>query len=379
MAETVKELTEKLVRCRSVTPSDAGAQDILETFLENSLKSPVTEHLDWETTRNLFIHEDRPGKVFCFLGHTDVVPPGDIKLWKHEPFDVTEDGGRLYGRGVADMKGSDAAMAAAMAEFRRLHPDAEVSLAYLVTSDEEGKGTYGIKKVIEEFRKRQQRIDCCLVGEPSSSKLVGDTIKNGRRGSVTAEITFHGTAGHVAYPDKIHNPVHDLVKAAHLLTEAVWDRGNDFMPPTSMQIPNIKGGVGVNNMVPESASMEINWRYSSETSAAEIRKRTEEILASCSDRFEAEWDLSGEPFLSTDGTVLEAARRAIREIKGFEPVLSTGGGTSDGRFMAKICPDLIELGPTNGSIHKIDENIGKDELDELERIYLRLLENLFAR
>ena len=277
------------------------------------------------------------------------------------------------------MKGSDAAMAAAMAEFRRLHPDAEVSLAYLVTSDEEGKGTYGIKKVIEEFRKRQQKIDCCLVGEPSSSKTVGDTIKNGRRGSVTAEITFHGTAGHVAYPDKIHNPVHDLVKAAHLLTEVEWDRGNDFMPPTSMQIPNIRGGVGVNNMVPESASMEINWRYSSETSAAEIRKRTEEILASCSGKFEAEWDLSGEPFLSTDGMVLEAARKAIKEIKGFDPVLSTGGGTSDGRFMAKICPDLIELGPTNGSIHKIDENIGKDELDELERIYLRLLENLFAR
>ncbi len=311
MAETVKELTEKLVRCRSVTPSDAGAQDILENFLKNSLKAPVTEHLDWENTRNLFIHEDRPGKVFCFLGHTDVVPPGDIKLWK-------------------------------------------------------------------QFRERQQRIDCCLVGEPSSSKLVGDTIKNGRRGSVTAEITFHGTAGHVAYPDKIHNPVHDLVKAAHLLTEAVWDRGNDFMPPTSMQIPNIKGGVGVNNMVPESASMEINWRYSSETSAAEIRKRTEEILASCSDRFEAEWDLSGEPFLSTDGLVLEAAKAAIKEIQGFDPLLSTGGGTSDGRFMAKICPDLIELGPTNGSIHKIDENIGKDELDVLERIYLRLLENLFA-
>ena len=355
MAETVKELTEKLVRCRSVTPSDAGAQDILENFLKNSLKAPVTEHLDWENTRNLFIHEDRPGKVFCFLGHTDVVPPGDIKLWK-----------------------SDAAMACAMAEFRSLHPDAGVSLAYLVTSDEEGKGTYGIKKVIEEFRERQQRIDCCLVGEPSSSKLVGDTIKNGRRGSVTAEITFHGTAGHVAYPDKIHNPVHDLVKAAHLLTEAVWDRGNDFMPPTSMQIPNIKGGVGVNNMVPESASMEINWRYSSETSAAEIRKRTEEILASCSDRFEAEWDLSGEPFLSTDGLVLEAAKAAIKEIQGFDPLLSTGGGTSDGRFMAKICPDLIELGPTNGSIHKIDENIGKDELDVLERIYLRLLENLFA-
>ncbi|MFP1682849.1 succinyl-diaminopimelate desuccinylase [Alloalcanivorax sp. C16-1] len=364
----------ELIRRPSVTPEDEGCQDWMIEKLE--ALGFRCETLWFEEVRNLWARRGDDGPLFVFAGHTDVVPTGTVRQWRHDPFVPTEEDGQLYGRGAADMKGSIAAMLVAVEDFVAAHPDHGGSLGFLITADEEGPSVNGTVKVVETLQARGEAIDYCLVGEPSSTDTVGDVIKNGRRGSLGAVLTVNGVQGHVAYPHLARNPVHDAAPALAELAATEWDRGNDFFPATSFQISNINAGTGATNVIPGACEVVFNFRFSTELTEEELRRRTETVLDQHGLDYEIEWKLSGQPFLTDRGALVDATVAAIRDVTGRDTELSTAGGTSDGRFIAPTGAQVVELGPVNATIHKVDEHTDIADLDTLTHIYHRLLQNL---
>jgi succinyl-diaminopimelate desuccinylase len=375
MSDTL-ELLKDLIKRDSVTPKDAGCQDLLATRLKKL--GFEEERLDFEDTQNIWLRRGDAKPLFVFLGHTDVVPPGPLAAWISPPFEPTIRDGKLYGRGAADMKGGIACFVTAVERFIARHPEHQGSIAILLTSDEEGIATNGVVKVVEVLKKRHEKIDWCLVGEPSSDKKIGDVIRVGRRGSLCARLTVLGVQGHVAYPELAENPIHTFAPALKELTEEVWDRGNQFFPPTSLQVSNINAGTGAENIIPGSVEIQFNLRFCTELDEETIKQRTCAILDKHGFRYELQWRLSGNPFLTEKGALIDAAHAAIKAVTGFETLDDTGGGTSDGRFIAPTGAQVIELGPLNESIHKINENVGLEDLEILTRIYENMLINLLA-
>ncbi len=370
------ELAKQLIARPSVTPDDEGCQRLIAKRLQ-SLGFEV-EHLRFGAVDNLWAQRGDAQPLFVFAGHTDVVPPGPVDQWQHDPFTPTISGNTLYGRGAADMKSSIAAMIVACEQFIDAHPDHEGSIAFLITSDEEGDAVDGTVKVVEVLKQRNIAIDWCLVGEPTSSETVGDVVKNGRRGSLSGTLKIIGTQGHIAYPHLAVNPIHRFAPALKDLVNEQWDSGNEFFPPTSFQISNINAGTGANNVIPACIDVLFNLRFSTEISAEQIRSRIGQILDSHDLEYELDWHLSGNPFLTPRGELIDATRAAIGNVRNFDTELSTTGGTSDGRFIAPTGAQVLELGPVNASIHKIDENIDIDELEQLTRIYHEILLQLLA-
>lgn len=372
----VLELTERLMRCESVSPEDAGCQEILGNHLEQ-LGFNLTP-MPFEDVTNLWATHGAGSPVFVFAGHTDVVPPGPLDAWTSDPFEPRREGNLLFGRGAADMKGSLAAMIEASRRFLAAHPDHRGTLAYLITSDEEADAINGTVRCMDLLTARDISMDWCVVGEPSSTSQLGDTVRVGRRGSLNCTLTVHGVQGHVAYPDAADNPVHTAAAAITELTTRTWDAGNEFFPPTSMQISNIHAGTGVTNVIPGELQIQFNFRFSTEQTEASLREATEAIFASHNVRCSFAWRLSGNPFLTTGGELIPAVRAAISGVTGLDTELSTSGGTSDGRFIAPHGVQVVELGPRNHSIHKIDEHVGIDELDMLADVYADILNRLLG-
>lgn len=370
------DLLQNLIRRASVTPEDAGCQDLLTERL--APLGFVGEQLDFADTRNLWLRRGSAKPLLTFLGHTDVVPAGPLNDWQSPPFEPTLREGRLYGRGTADMKGSIAAFVTALEDFLAEYPDHHGSIALMLTSDEEGMATHGIVKVVEVLERRNEKIDWCMVGEPSSNARIGDVIRVGRRGSLCAKLTVHGIQGHVAYPELARNPVHDLAPALQALTGEVWDHGNAYFPPTSLQISNITGGTGAENIIPGHVEVLFNLRFSTELDEAAIKQRTHALLDRHRLDYSLDWRLSGKPFLTRPGELTRATHRAIRKVTGITPVDDTGGGTSDGRFIAPTGAQVVELGPLNASIHKINEHVGVKDIDILSHIYRQLLVELLV-
>lgn len=371
LSDTV-ELAKALISKESVTPEDAGCQQLMASRLEK-LGFNI-ESLFYVDTLNMWARKGTQDPVFCFAGHTDVVPTGDVAKWTNPPFEPTIIDGMLYGRGAADMKGSLAAMVVATENFVNKHPDHKGSIAYLITSDEEGPFINGTMKVIDTLEKRNEKITWCLVGEPSSTSYCGDIVKNGRRGSLTGDLTINGVQGHVAYPHLADNPVHNVAHALYELTEIKWDEGNDYFPPTSFQISNINGGTGAGNVIPGELDIMFNFRYSTEVTAEQLVETVENLFNKHDLNYKLDWTYNGLPFLTDTGTFVEAVSGAIKDVTGKEPVLSTSGGTSDGRFIAPTGAQVIELGPCNATIHKLNECVGVDELDQLTLMYEKILE-----
>lgn len=370
------DLSTELISRPSITPDDKGCQQLLIDKLE-----PLgfkTEKMRFEEVDNIWLRKGDSAPVFCFAGHTDVVPTGPVESWDSDPFTPTQRDGKFYGRGTADMKGSIAAFTIACERFVKAHPDHKGSIAYLITSDEEGPAKNGTVKVIETLEARNEKIDWCLVGEPSSTNQVGDVIKNGRRGSLGCELSIIGKQGHVAYPHLADNPIHLAAPMLTELTTMQWDKGNDFFPPTTFQISNLNSGTGVTNVIPGTADLVFNFRFSTEVTPEELQEKVEELLKKHELNYEINWALSGMPFLTAEGKLVSAAVEAISDVTGIKTELSTSGGTSDGRFIAPTGAQVLELGPTNATIHQINECVGLDELDTLEEIYFRLLEKLLA-
>ncbi len=336
------------------------------------------EGMPFEEVTNFWARRGTEGPVLCFAGHTDVVPTGPVEKWSSPPFEPTLKDGMLYGRGAADMKGSIAAFMTALDRFVKAHPDHKGSIALLITSDEEGPYINGTTRVIDTLEARNEKITWAIVGEPSSTTLVGDVIKNGRRGSLGATMRVKGVQGHVAYPHLVRNPIHELAPALAELAATEWDQGNDFFPPTSFQVSNINAGTGATNVVPGEVEVLFNFRFSTEVTDAELRSRVEAILAKHNVEYEIKWNLSGQPFLTAEGDLVDAARSAIQEVTGRETELSTSGGTSDGRFIAPTGAQVVELGPVNATIHKIDECVKAEDLDTLSTIYEQMLIKLLA-
>ena len=374
MTSATLELARELIARASVTPDDAGCQDLIAGRLERS--GFVAERLPFGEVDNLWLRRGQDRPLFVFAGHTDVVPPGPLQDWDSPPFAPRLREGHLYGRGAADMKGSLAAMVTACEAFTGAHPGHPGSIALLLTSDEEGPATDGTVRVVETLSRRGERIDWCLVGEPSSHTRLGDTIKNGRRGSLSGRLRIFGQQGHVAYPHLADNPIH---RAAPLIAELAtleWDRGNEHFPPTSFQISGIDAGNHAGNVIPGSLTLRFNLRYSTELTPGTLRQRIEDLLRDHGLHFELEWTLSGAPFLTPSGELVSACREAIREVTGLETELSTAGGTSDGRFIAPTGAQVVELGPVNASIHKVNEHVRAADLETLSRIYVGVLERL---
>ncbi len=370
------ELAIDLISRPSVTPDDAGCQQLMIERLQ-AIGFNI-EPMRFGEVDNFWARRGSEEPLFAFAGHTDVVPTGDPESWKVPPFEPQIHHGLLYGRGAADMKGSLAAMVTACEAFVAVHPDHNGSIAFLITSDEEGPATEGTVRVLERLESRGEKIKWCLVGEPSSATRLGDVIKNGRRGSHNARLVIHGKQGHVAYPHLASNPIHLAAPALLELTTVEWDRGNDYFPPTTFQISNINGGTGATNVIPGSVELLINFRYSTETTHQRIEQRVAEILDNHGLNYEIEWTLSGKPFLTEAGKLVEAAQTAILEITGHESELSTSGGTSDGRFIAPTGAQVLELGPLNKTIHQVDECVAVEDLDLLSSIYQRMLEELLT-
>ena len=379
----VLELAEELIRRESVTPNDAGCLTVIGTRLERL--GFQLERIDRQGVSNLWATFGQQGPMLCFAGHTDVVPTGDLKEWSSDPFipTVTQDG-YLRGRGAADMKSSLAAMVVACEEFLEQRPNPAGRISFLLTSDEEGPATDGTVAVVEELEKRQAAasepaIDYCIVGEPSSKDTLGDVVRVGRRGSLNAFITVHGTQGHVAYPELVDNPIHGASRLIADLVGTDWDdEPNDYFPPTSFQVSNINAGTGATNVVPGTTAFRCNWRFSTSTTAERIEAMVEQLIDTLGMEASIEWNLSGEPFLTTHGTLTSATAKVIKAQTGIETDLSTGGGTSDGRFIAKLGCELIELGPINRSIHKIDEVVKIDDLPRLKDLYKGLMTELIG-
>ena len=367
-ADPTFELTCELIRRPSVTPDDAGCLDLIGERLAQC--GFTLERLEHEGVSNLWATRGNRGPVFCFAGHTDVVPTGDLGAWQSPPFEPVVRDGVLYGRGAADMKSSLAAMVTAI---ESLCADGSASLpgtlAVLFTSDEEGIALHGTRRVVDLLRTRGQRIDYCLVGEPSSQTTLGDLLRNGRRGSLTGRLTVKGIQGHVAYPDKVLNPIHKAAPALAVLAATRWDDGNEYFPATSFQISNLNSGTGADNVVPGSLEAVFNFRYSTASTAESIKARTTAILDAHGLDYSLQWHLSGEPFLTQRGPLLSAVTRVLASELGVTPEISTGGGTSDGRFIATLGTEVVELGPINASIHKIDECVNVADLARLSRVY----------
>jgi succinyl-diaminopimelate desuccinylase len=370
------ELLIDLIRRPSVTPKDEGCQDVLAERLRPL--GFTEERLDFVDTQNLWLKKGTAKPLFVFLGHTDVVPTGPLDAWLSPPFEPTLLEGQLYGRGAADMKGGIAAFVTAVERFIANHPSPKGSIAVMMTSDEEGIATNGVVKVVEVLEARNEKIDWCLVGEPSSDKLIGDVIRIGRRGSLCAKLTIKGIQGHVAYPELAENPIHTFAPALKELTEEVWDQGNHNFPPTSLQVSNIHSGTGAENIIPGNVEVQFNLRFSTELDEQIIKQRTHAILDKYGLKYDLQWRLSGNPFLTEHGELIDAAHAAIKTITGYETKDDTGGGTSDGRFIAPTGAQVIELGPLNESIHKINENIAVDDLEVLSSIYEQILINLMS-
>ena len=375
MSDTLA-LAKDLIARRSVTPEDAGCQAILAQRLQ--ALGFHTEPLRFGDVDNLWARRGSEGPLFVFAGHTDVVPSGPETDWRHPPFSPTEENGLLYGRGAADMKGSLAAMITATDRFLAQHADHRGSLAYLITSDEEGVAIDGTVRVVEWLQARREHIDWCLVGEPTSTAQVGDVIKNGRRGSLGATLTIRGMQGHVAYPHLAKNPLHLFAPALAELVATEWDQGNEHFPPTTFQISNIHAGTGATNVIPGELTVVFNFRFSTEVTDSLLRRHVEAVLKKHQLDYHIDWQLSGQPFLTPEGELVDAAQQAIKMVCGFTPELSTSGGTSDGRFIAPTGAQVLEVGPLNATIHKLDEHVGIAELDTLSKIYEQILINLLT-
>ncbi|MFZ0789007.1 MAG: succinyl-diaminopimelate desuccinylase [Chromatiaceae bacterium] len=370
------DLARELIRRPSVTPDDAGCQALMAERL--AAVGFQVEPMPVGEVTNLWARRGSSGPLLCLAGHTDVVPPGPLEDWTSPPFEPTLRNGLLYGRGAADMKGSLAAMITAVEGFVAAHPDHRGSIALLLTSDEEGPSVDGTVRVVERLSARGERIDYALVGEPSSRERLGDTIKNGRRGSLNGFLTVYGKQGHVAYPHLAANPFHSAAPALAVLCAEVWDQGNEHFPPTSFQIANLNMGTGAENVIPGRLTAQFNLRFSTEQTAQGIDERVRRILNAGGFHYELSWRLSGNPFITPAGELVEAARAAIAQVEGIETRLSTSGGTSDGRFIAPMGAQVVELGPLNASIHQVDECVGVADLDRLSAIYQCILERLLV-
>ena len=368
------ELSRELIARRSVTPADAGCQALLGERLTKA--GFQCEDANVGGVTNLWARRGSGRPLFCFAGHTDVVPTGPLEQWHSDPFVPTVRDGKLYGRGAADMKSSIAAFVVAVEQFVAERPRHAGSIALLITSDEEGPSVDGTVRVVERLRQRGESMDYCLVGEPSSAAVLGDTVRVGRRGSLSAKLTVRGVQGHVAYPEQVRNPIHLLAPALAELAATEWDRGNDAFPPTSFQVSNLNAGTGAENVVPGSAVMLCNFRFSTASSETSLRARFEDVLRKHRLDYALDWTLGGKPFLSTKGRLTDAVQRVVQAHAGRVPQLSTGGGTSDGRFLIDICPEIVELGPVNASIHKLNEHIELGALEQLPKIYLDTLRAL---
>ena len=375
MSPTI-ELSRALIERPSVTPDDQGCQQLLAARLQPL--GFVIESLRFGDVDNLWARRGESKPLFVFAGHTDVVPPGPLHEWSSAPFEPVIRDGYLLGRGAADMKGSIAAMVTACERFIEEHPDHMGSIAFLITSDEEGPSVNGTIKVIEVLQSRDEHIDWCLVGEPSSREQIGDTIKNGRRGSLNGVLEIIGKQGHVAYPPLADNPIHRAAPALAELSTVEWDAGNEYFPPTSFQISNIRAGSGTENVIPGSLQVMFNLRFSTESTVDSIRARVDEILSRHRLDYVISWKVSGKPFLTPAGELVDAARAAIKSTVGIETLLSTSGGTSDGRFIAPTGAQVVELGPLNDTIHKINECVKTEELDKLSVIYEEILKQLLT-
>jgi succinyl-diaminopimelate desuccinylase len=372
--ESPLELAQALIRRRSITPDDAGCQALIAGRLEAA--GFACEHIRCGDVSNLWARRGTARPLIAFAGHTDVVPPGPLEGWHSDPFVPTIRDGRLYGRGAADMKSSIAAFLVALEAFVKERPAHSGSIALLITSDEEGPSVDGTARVVERLRERDERLDFCLVGEPSSVALLGDMIKNGRRGSLSGHLTVRGIQAHIAYPHLGRNPIHMLAPALAELAAARWDEGDQFFPPTAWQVSNIHAGTGATNLIPGSLELDFNFRFCTASPEGSLRERFEAILRKHGLDYELHWSLSGNPFLTPPGELVDAVKHAIHANTGRTPELSTTGGTSDGRFIAEICPQVVEVGPPNATIHKLNENIELQVLEQLPRIYLDTLRRL---
>lgn len=372
----VIELTKDLISRPSVTPLDEGCQTLMANRLE-AIGFEI-EAMVFEDTTNMWARRGKGQPVFCFAGHTDVVPAGDLNRWHTPPFEPTIIDDYIHGRGAADMKGSLAAMIIATERFVAKHPDHNGSIAYLITSDEEGPFINGTTRVIDTLEARNEKITWSLVGEPSSTHKLGDVVKNGRRGSLTGNLTVNGIQGHVAYPHLADNPIHKASPALAELAQMHWDNGNEFFPPTSFQIANINGGTGASNVIPGDLKVMFNFRYSTEVTAEELITRVVNILDAHGLDYDIDWVFNGLPFLTGDGPLLDATRDAIREVTGYDTDPQTSGGTSDGRFIAPTGAQVIELGPVNATIHKVNECVKVSDLEVLANCYERILEKLLC-
>lgn len=373
MSKTLK-LTEQLIAINSVTPSDLGCQQLMKDLL-----APLgfqCETIQSGNVTNLWAKRGTSQPLFVFAGHTDVVPTGPLEKWNTDPFVPTIHHDMLFGRGAADMKSSLAAMLVAVEEFVGQHPNHPGSIGFLITSDEEGPAKDGTVVVCNLLKQRGEQLDFCLVGEPTSSQHFGDTIKNGRRGSMSGRLIIHGMQGHIAYPQLAKNPIHLAASAIAELTVEVWDEGNDYYLPTSFQISNIHAGTGATNVIPGHLDIDFNFRFSTASTSEGLQKRVHALLDKHGLHYDLDWTISGQPFLTPKGTLSDAVADAIFTETGLRAELSTTGGTSDGRFIAQICPQVIEFGPINASIHKINEHIAISEIEPLKNIYRKTLENI---
>jgi succinyl-diaminopimelate desuccinylase len=368
------ELTRELIARRSVTPADGSCQALLAERLAKS--GFRCEDASAGGVTNLWARRGDARPLFCFAGHTDVVPPGPLEQWHSDPFVPTEREGRLYGRGAADMKSSIAAFVVALEQFVAERPRHAGSIALLITSDEEGAAVDGTVRVVERLKRRGETIDYCLVGEPSCADTLGDTIRNGRRGSLSGRLRVRGVQGHIAYPHQARNPILELAPALAELAAMRWNDGNASFPPTAWQVSNIHAGTGVTNIIPGSLELEFNFRYGTASTEQSLKERLEGVLRKHGLDYSIEWTLGGKPFLARRGRLVEALSQAIKAHAGRVPAVSTGGGTSDGRFIIDICPEVVEFGPVNASIHKLDEHIELSALEQLPKIYLDTLRAL---
>ncbi|MDK2378014.1 succinyl-diaminopimelate desuccinylase [Serratia fonticola] len=371
----VIELAQQLIKRPSLSPHDEGCQELMIARLKAI--GFTVEPMNFGDTQNFWAWRGQ-GSTLAFAGHTDVVPTGDEKNWDNPPFEPVIRDGMLYGRGAADMKGSLAAMVVAAERFVAANPNHQGRLAFLITSDEEASATHGTVKVVEALMARNERLDYCLVGEPSSTERVGDVVKNGRRGSITANLRIHGVQGHVAYPHLADNPVHRAMSALNELVAIEWDQGNEFFPPTSMQIANVQAGTGSNNVIPGEMFVQFNFRFSTELTDTLIKQRVQELLDRHNLNYSIDWWLSGQPFLTARGALVDAVVNAVEHYAELTPQLLTTGGTSDGRFIAQMGAQVVELGPVNATIHKVNECVHAADLQLLSRMYQRIMEQLLA-
>jgi succinyl-diaminopimelate desuccinylase len=377
MTSPTLELTQQLIRCPSITPHDAGCQNIISERLQKM--NFKLEPMRFGDVDNLWARHGTAAPLFVFAGHTDVVPTGPISAWMSDPFNPCIKNGFLYGRGAADMKSGLAAMIVAAENFIRKHPHYSGSIGFLITSDEEGPTNInGTQKVVAELVKRNEKMDYCIVGEASSDKLIGDQIRVGRRGSLNGKLTVHGKQGHVAFPLLAKNPIHLVAPALYELTKIEWDQGNEYFPATTFQVSNIHAGTGALNVIPGTLEIDFNFRFSTAVTAEELQARVTQVLEKNLLSFDLKWNLSGNPFLTQKSKLVKAAQQSIKELTGLNTILSTGGGTSDGRFIAPTGTEVIELGPCNASIHQVNELVSIADLETLTQLYERMIELLLV-